>query len=236
MREEQLLDKVLEILDESGPNEAYDYILSNKGLEYEHSSQLYNFLYCLSAAIGAKDESLSWIREAIIDKSYWYRPEVFQDGDLDPIRNEIKFLEYKKISDERYYKALKTASTLCTWKEIKYTKLALILHGNQQNMHSDKGYWKFLENKGYQVEYVQSRIIDSYMLFRWEDNEETQLDVVIGKLPWERYYTRILCGFSAGCNEILKVLLNTDIKNPSSKTSQQHRNMRNHKHILRRCN
>ncbi|MCL2377036.1 MAG: hypothetical protein FWC76_06540 [Defluviitaleaceae bacterium] len=212
MREEQLLDKALEILGKSGAAEAYSYILSNKGLLDGHSSQLYNFLYCLSAAIGAKDEALAWIGEAIVDKGYWYRPEVFEDDDLASIRDEAKFLEYKKISDERYHEALKGASALCTWEEAKSGKLALVLHGNQQNMYSDNGYWKFLEGEGYQVEYVQSRIIDSHMLFRWEDDGETQLDGIIEKLPWQRYDTRILCGFSAGCNEILKALVKPTVK------------------------
>jgi len=212
MIEEQLLDKALEILSESGAKEAYGYLLSNKEMIDEPSSQLYNFLYCLSAVIGEKSESLAWVREAIIGKGYWYRPEVFEDEDIDSIRNEPDFLEYKKISDERYYEALKTAKPLCTWEEIKSDKLALVLHGNQQNIYSDKGYWKYLEQNGYQVEYVRSKAIDSYMLYRWDDDGEIQLNGIIGKLPWEKYCTRALCGFSAGCNEILKTLLETDIK------------------------
>ena len=211
MREEQLLDKTLEILRENGASEAYNYLLSNKDLIDEHSGQLYNFLYCLSAVVGAKGESLAWLREAIMDKGYWYRPEVLEDDDLELIRNESGYLECKKISDERYYEALKTTKTLCTWAEIKSEKLALVLHGNQQNIHSDNGYWKRLERCGYQVEYVQSKLIDSHMLYRWEDNEETQLDNIIEGLPWDKYTTRELCGFSAGCNEILKTLLKTGI-------------------------
>jgi len=212
MKEEQLLDKTLEILGENGADEAYKYILSEKNQLEEYSSQLYNFLYCLSAVTGAKVESLAWIKESIIDERYWYRPEVFEDSDLDSIRNEAVFLDCRKISDTRYYEALKSAKTLCTWDEVKNTKLALVLHGNQQNMFSDRGYWKFMRDEGYQVEYVQSKIIDSYMLYRWEDNAETQLDSVIGKLSWDSYSTHALCGFSAGCDEILKTLLNKDIK------------------------
>jgi len=213
MSEERLLDKALEILKESGADKAYGYILSNRGMLDEHSGQLYNFLYCLSAVIGAKDESLAWMREAVIDKGYWYRPEVFEDSDLDSIRGEALFLECKKISDERYCEALRAAETICTWNEAKRTKLALALHGNQQNIGSDKGFWRFLEDEGYQVEYVQSKIIDSHMLYRWEDDGETQLDGIIRKIPWNKYEARALCGFSAGCNEILKTLLaDTNIK------------------------
>jgi len=136
---------------------------------------------------------------------------VFADDDLDSIRNKVEFLEYKKISDKRYYEASKLSSTLCTWKKVKSTKLALVLHGNQQNIHSDNGYWRFLEEKGYQVEYIQSQTIDSYRLYRWENDENTQLDRIIMQLPWQKYKAHALCGFSAGCNEILKTLLYTKI-------------------------
>ena len=116
MTEEDLLDKALEILEESGAAESYRFILANKACAGAHSSQLYNFLYCLGAAIGAKDESLKWMKEAIIGKGYWYRPEVFEDGDLDSVRAEAAFSECKKISDARYNAALKNAAALCTWK------------------------------------------------------------------------------------------------------------------------
>jgi len=82
----------------------------------------------------------------------------------------------------------------------------LVLHGNQQNMTAGREYWQFLKAEGYQVEYVQSRIVDSHMLYRWEDSSEIQLDGVIEKIPWGKYDVRALCGFSAGCNEILKTL------------------------------
>ena len=210
MKETQLLDETLEILGKHGASEAYAYILNNKGqLE---SGQIYNFLYCLAGMNGEKDAALAWLREAVVDKGYWYRPTVLEDDDLALIRDEAAFLECKQISDGRYYEALKTAATLCTWGEIKGGKLALVLHGNQQNIHSDEGYWKFLGSEGYQVEYVQSKIIDSHGLFRWEDDGETQLDGVVVALPWDAYESRILCGFSAGCNEILKTLLSTNVK------------------------
>ncbi|MCL2574287.1 MAG: hypothetical protein FWE34_07045 [Defluviitaleaceae bacterium] len=212
MNEEQLLDKTLEILSESSADKAYAHLLSNKDSLEEYSSQLYNFLYCLGAVVGAKDEALAWMHEAVIDKDYWYRPEVFEDDDLNSIRDETLFLKCKEMSNKRYYEALKTASTLCTWEEVQSARLALILHGNQQNMYSDKGYWRHLEKYGYQVEYIQSQTIDSHMLYRWEDDAKTQLDSVIKQLPWDVYDSHILCGFSAGCNEILKTLLNTDIK------------------------
>ena len=206
MNEEQLLDKTLEILRKDGAEGAYAYLLAHKDVLSEPTSQLYNFLYCLASATGKTDEGLAWLREAVVDKGLWYRPEVFEDEDLDNLRHSPAFLEYKQLSDQRYFDAVKTAATLCTWQEVEDDKLALVVHGNQQNMTFGRDYWKHLTDGGFQVEYVQSKTVDSCGLFRWEDEEETQLDGIIAGLPWDRYKTRILCGFSAGCNEILRSL------------------------------
>jgi hypothetical protein len=212
MLEDKLLDNTLDILNKNGASAAYTYLLLNKDNVENLSSQAYNFLYCLSAMLNLKSESLAWIREVIIDKEYWYRPEVFDDEDLLCISDEPEFLKYKSISDERYYKAFEKTNTICTLQEINKNKLVLVLHGNQQNIHSCGDFWLYLEKQGYQVEYVQSKTIDSYMLYRWEDEGETQLDKVINKLPWDKYDSHTLCGFSAGCNEILKTLLNSTVK------------------------
>ena len=211
-KEELLLDETLKILNEDGVTEAYRYLLAQKEHLDDHSSQLYNFLYCLASLAGAKSEALAWLKEAIVEKGYWYRPEVFEDEDLNLIRDCDEFTEYKKISDKKYHQALKESKTLCTWEEVKKDKLALVLHGNQQNMFFGRDYWNFLDGEGYQLEYVQSKTIDSHNLYRWEDEGETQLDEIIFKISWGDYSHTALCGFSAGCNEILKTLLRGDVK------------------------
>ena len=207
LHESSLLDDTLTVLERDGAAAAYQYLLAHKSQLQACSSQLYNFLYCLAAVSNAPDEALSWMREAIVEKGYWYRPEVFDDEDLDTLREEADFCAYRTMSHARYYKALEQAQTRCTWQGITQGKLALVLHGNQQNMHTDSAYWQFLAPMGYQVEYVQSKTIDSCDLYRWDDDSETQLDRVVEQIPWRDYDSRMLCGFSAGCNEILKTLL-----------------------------
>ena len=153
-----------------------------------------------------------WLNEVIVIKGYWYRPEVFEDEDLDSLREDNRFEELRAISDKRYMKAVEEAKTICTWDEIKGGDLALVLHGNQQNNEISSESWNFLKKYVYQVEYVQSAYVDSYELFRWEDDGENQLERVLDKISWNEYETRTLCGFSAGCNEILKTFLIKDFK------------------------
>ncbi len=212
IEEEQLLDLALDIMEESGALEAYRYILSHKSNLRSYGSQLYNYLYCLGALAGLKTEALEWMKEAIEVKRYWYRPTVFEDSDLDSLRSESIFQKCREISEKRYYKELENAKTVCTWDSVKSKKLALVLHGNQQNIQMCQKHWEALKGQGYQVEYVQSKTLDSYNLYRWDDEETIQLEQVVKTIQWNKYDSRILCGFSAGCNEILKNILYAKMK------------------------
>jgi len=214
MDENKLLNVTMEILDNQGAELAYSYLIQNQNsVTVSSRSQIYNFLYCLAAASGKKEEAFSWLEEAIVTKGYWYRPEVFNDSDLVTLIGEERFEHYKSISEERYLAAEKTAKTVCTWMSNISDKILLALHGNQQNIQISKTYWEFMKKSGYQVEYIQSCELDSYQLYRWEDNGtgDCQLNKVCNKIGWNNYGTRILCGFSSGCNVILKALSKNEI-------------------------
>ena len=212
MKENIFLNKTLELLETKGVNEAYEFMLEKKHEVKTWSAQVYNYLYCLAALCGRNEEAIVWLNEVIVVKGYWYRPEVFEDEDLDSLRGDSRFEELREISNERYLKAVKESETLCTWDKIRIGDLALVLHGNQQNNEISSASWNFLKKYGYQVEYVQSASVDSYELYRWEDDGENQLAGVLDKICWNEYETRTLCGFSAGCNEILKTFLVKDFK------------------------
>lgn len=213
MNEDQLLNSTLQLIKNEDTSKAYDFLVSNKdNLEYI-SSQVYNFLYCLAATSNKKEEALRWLEEAIITQGLWYRPEVFEDEDLDSIRDDIAFEVCCKKSEQRYLKALQGAETISTWAEKKRERVVLCLHGNQQNNDISKGYWGFLEGSIYQVEYIQSKEIDSYGLFRWEDEGSgpEELFGVINSIEPDLYEETILCGFCSGCNLILKFMKDFDI-------------------------
>ncbi len=214
MNENKLLNTAIEILDNQGAELAYNYMLQNQNsVIVSNKSQIYNFLYCLAAVTGKKEEALSWLEEAIITNKYWYRPEVFDDSDLDILVGEDRFECCKSISEERYLTAKKTAKTICTWNNKISNNILLALHGNQQNIQMSKTYWEFMKKSGYQVEYIQSCELDSYQLYRWEDNGngDCQINNVCSQIDWNNYSTRILGGFSSGCNVILKTLLENKI-------------------------
>lgn len=214
MNESIILDEVLDILDSEGEEAAYAHLLNQYMPSKNYSSQYYNYLYCIAALCNKKEEAIHWLEEAIETKGYWYRPVVFEDEDLYGIRNTEAFKNCEKISNKRYKLALKEAKTLCSWKMKSSDKIALVLHGNQQNMSDSLNDWAFLTNDGYQVEGIQSVELDSYNLYRWEDdgNGAIQLAKALLSLPWRDYDETILCGFSAGCNTILRAIVDEDVK------------------------
>ena len=209
MKEDKLLNDTLLIMEENGTKEAY-YYLKSKLCGISLTGQIYNFLYCLAALNGYKEEALKWMEEAIILNNIWYRPEVFMDEDLKILKENERFRDCMKLSEKRYMAAKKRTDTVLTWKQKNSDFLFVALHGNQDNMINSMEKWEFLNYHYGQVEYIQSKDIDSCDLYRWEDN--SQLKTCIEKIPWDSYKERTLCGFSAGCNVILETLLDEDVR------------------------
>lgn len=214
MNEVNLLDATLDVLEKKGTCEAYDYMLATLDTEEKWSSQIYNFLYCLAASSGKNQEAIQWLREAILDKGLWYRPEVFEDEDLDPIRQDQDFLTCLEVSKKKYEEALKKTSTVLSWKEKTKHKLLLVLHGNQQNNEISQSFWSDFKDSNYQVEYLQSKEIDSYNLYRWSDDGDgpKQLSDALETIESLQYEKVVLVGFSAGCNTILRAITEEGIK------------------------
>ncbi|WP_422485816.1 TPR end-of-group domain-containing protein [Gudongella sp. DL1XJH-153] len=213
MGENRVLNSTLELLEEKGVKEAYEYILYHKKSIPTPSSQFYNFLYCLAALSDKEDEALDYLEESIVGRGYWYRPEVFQDEDLDSIRHTDRFRKCEDASRIRYKESFDRVNTIITWNHKSKEKILLALHGNQQNLNHSRGHWQFLGEMDYQVEYIQSEEIDSCELFRWEDEGTgpMQLKESMQKMQWDSYEKKTIGGFSAGCNVILRAILEQDI-------------------------
>jgi len=212
MNENKLFNQTLEILNKDGNNTAYLFLQENIGKIKNISSQIYNYLYCLAATSNRKSEALEWLEEAILNKGFWYRPEIFNDDDLESLQGNECFEKCKILSYKRYQEAVYKSNTICTWQKREQKKLVLIVHGNQQNIQISSQIWDYSFTADYQVEYIQSKDIDSINLFRWEEDAKEQITKVIKNIEWFGYDKRLLCGYSSGCNEILKALLSNEFE------------------------
>lgn len=213
MSEDQLLNLTLDRIQEDDTTIAYQYLVEHLDMIPNPSSQVYNFLYCLAATSGHDDKALEWMEEAVIDHGMWYRPEVFEDDDLITIKSHERYIKCKQLSEARYEEAKLVASTVLTWKKKQAENIILVLHGNQQNNEISRTCWSDVSLNKFQIEYLQSEEIDSFLLYRWEENGTgpSQLVESTRSIPWTEYDQRVLAGFSAGCNVILRTLAETDI-------------------------
>ncbi len=215
MNEELILDKVLELLKTSGVEKAYTKLIEELENLKKPSSRVYYFLSCLAAVSEKKEEAIEWLRISIEEKGHWSRTEIFEDSDLDSIRDDERFKKLISISNDRYAKALYERRFICTldsenknFMQDKNTKFALILHGNNQNNEFSKNYWRNVFPKDVEIHYLQSPDLESQNRFSWIRGKNYSSDIIniLNKTKWNTSNQRIICGFSAGCNVILNLI------------------------------
>ena len=210
-KEADLLEQVLSIA-ETDYAQAYRFLLD----AYEKSPAAYGpqtlyFLACLSGGTGLSEAALGWLKKAVLENGWWYRPEVLIDDDLEAIREDPAFVSLKALSDERYAEAVSQSKAQLSWKEKTAENLFLAVHGNTQNAKTARENWLPIlgENPAWQLETVQSAEPDGFGTFRWS-YDETSFRPVAAAL--ERVqgegYRKIFCGgFSAGCDMLLRAVL-----------------------------
>lgn len=104
-KENDILEITLSIA-ESGYAEAYRFLAE----AYENDAgnfgpQTLYFLACLAGGAGMPQKALAWIRKAVADNGWWYRPEVLEDDDLELLKDNAEFIALKAVSGGRYVDA-----------------------------------------------------------------------------------------------------------------------------------
>ena len=205
--ENDILETTLSIAEKGYP-EAYRFLLN----AYEESPgsfgpQTFYFLACLAPEPGA---ALAWLRKAIQENNWWYRPEVLEDEDLAALQSDGEFLSLKAISDERYGATLSQAKAIFSWKEKTADNLFLAIHGNTQNGDVARADWEpIVGARGlWQLETVQSAQPDGYGTYRWSYDSTSYLPVANAmERVQTQGYENIACGgFSAGCDMLLRAV------------------------------
>ena len=143
--ENDILETALSIAEKGYP-EAYQFLLN----AYEESTssfgpQTFYFLACLAGGANMPDLALAWLRKAIQENNWWYRPEVLEDDDLAALKSDAEFLLLKAISDDRYAAALSKAKAIFSWKKKRADNLFLAIHGNAQNGDIARADWESWE-------------------------------------------------------------------------------------------
>lgn len=206
--ENDILETTLSIAEKGYP-EAYRFLLN----AYEESPnsfgpQTFYFLACLADGSGA---ALEWLRKAIQDHNWWYRPEVFdEDEDLAALKNDAVFLSLKAISDARYAEAVSKSKAVFSWKKKTADNLFLAIHGNTQNGENARADWEPIvgRNNRWQIETIQSAEPDGYGTYRWSYDMISYLPVAhsIEQVQNAGHHEIACGGFSAGCDMLLRAV------------------------------
>lgn len=168
----------------------------------------------MASGSGQLESAITWMKEAICVKGYWYRPEVLEDEVLKPLFEKREFIDLKKRSDYEYELAKKQSSYKFTWKKKTKDNLLIALHGNGQNAIIAKESWEPLKNNNLQIETLQSGIPDSYGRFRWNYDSVNylQFEKALKIIQGQDYKKVYWAGFSAGCDIILRTITLTEFR------------------------
>lgn len=206
--ENDILETTLSIAEKGYP-EAYRFLLD----EYERNVEKFGpqtlyFLACLAGGADMPEQALGWMRKAILDNGWWYRPEVLEDDDLELLKDNAEFISLKSISDTRYAEAASRSKAVFSWERKTADNLFLAVHGNTQNGQTARNDWNRIvgENNGWQLETIQSAEPDGYGTYRWSYDRSSFLPVAeaMEKVQKEGYQKIVCGGFSAGCDMLLR--------------------------------
>ena len=206
--ENDILEKTLAIAGE-GYEKAYRFLTdAYEKMPEAYGPQTLYFLACLAGGADRPGEALAWLRKAIADNGWWYRPEVLEDEDLEELKGNAAFASLKVASDARYADAVSRAKPLLSWEGKTAENLLLVVHGNTQNGRTARNDWEPLlaGNSRWQIETIQSAEPDGFGTYRWSYDMASFPPVAEAmERVQHKGYQEIACGgFSAGCDMLLR--------------------------------
>lgn len=212
----QLLNETLHCYASKGSLEAYTYIMEHAKGIVGNEAQIYNFKYALASAAGLEEEALHVMKEAIIEKGFWYGNEyLISDDDLKPLHKFEEFHQMVQLCKEREELAKKTERADVKYIESKKKeKLFIAMHGDQENIGIIEPYWKSVLAQNYMLALPQSSQIQFSDGFVWDDlhRGKEELKEHYDKLIENRTVEHVIIGgFSAGARVVLYTILQKDI-------------------------
>ncbi|MGG0302556.1 alpha/beta hydrolase [Bacillus albus] len=212
----QLLNETLHRYANKGSLEAYTYIMEHAKGIVGNEAQIYNFKYALAGATGLEEEALQLMKEAIIEKGFWYGNEyLISDDDLKPLHKFEEFHKMVQLCKEREELAKKTERAEVKYIESKKKeKLLIAMHGDQENIGIAEPYWKSVLDQDYTLAIPQSSQIQFSDGFVWDDIHRGKEELKEHYVNFKENHTVesvIVGGFSAGARVALYTILQKDI-------------------------
>ncbi len=207
----RLLNRTLEIYIKGDYLEAYNFITENyKDIEKGNLAQIYNFRYSIANEAGLEELALQLMREAIVEKGFWYKCKYLtEDEDLKSLNKYKEFGELLVICKKREAEAKKNEKPNLKiivpdkMNEQYAHPLIIALHGDQENIEITEDYWSSCVDKNYILALPQSSQIQFSEGYEWKDIEKGSREL---KEHYESILEKhnidstniIIGGFSAG--------------------------------------
>ena len=198
-----LINTTLELYLQKDYLKAYNFITENSIKVKGNDAQIYNFRYSIASKAGLNDLAMKIIKEAIVEKSYWYSYDyLIEDDDLEPLHKYKDFNELANICKEREVQSQRNSKP--DLKVYIPNKLAdnekypllIALHGNQENILITEDYWRPCIMHKRILALPQSSQIEFSDAYSWNDIEK-------GTKELKEQYKKILKGYNVDPEDII---------------------------------
>jgi|GEM_PF-280982 len=218
----QLINQAMRLDREGRPSEAYDLLTEIGKRIVGNPAQILNFRYCIASKLGDKELAFKLMREAIVDRGYWYGYDyLFEDDDLKPLRDSPEFKSLAEICRGREAEAKKNSrpSLKIVKKEgldPKRPKLLMALHGNGDSAALIEDYWLPCMHQGYSLAFPQSSQVTFWEGYTWADLDKGRSELSqhlssiqsgIAVEPTDM----VVAGFSGGARLALLAVMKGDV-------------------------
>lgn len=222
-----LLNEAIDLYLKGEYAKAYKLITENGMKVKGNAAQIYNFRYSFASKAGWNELAIEIMKEAVIEKGYWYSYNyLLGDDDLKPLQEYSEFHKLTDICKDSELEAVRTSnsemkilypeSTVSDQKHHRHPFL-IALHGNGENIPIIEDYWKPCLSRDYILALPQSSTIEYSDAYFWNDvikgsNElKQQYEKALSEVNTDRDNI-IIGGFSAGAKVALYSMLNDVIK------------------------
>ena len=141
------LEASLVLYQEGRYKDAYDLITAEATSSDAIPALVYYMRYSFASRAGMLDLAMGLLKEAVLDRGYWYSNDHLDDGDLDPLRSRPDFQDLVALCRERQDSARRAAVSEmelvlpCSSPINERTLMVVAIHGNQLNMDMTKVNW-----------------------------------------------------------------------------------------------
>jgi predicted esterase len=214
----QLINQAMSLYREGELKEAYDLVTSNGESVRGNPAQVMNFRYCIASKLGEKELALKLMRQAVVEKGYWWGYDyLIGDDDLENLRDTPEFQSLAAICRTREIEAKKRSLPSMKILQAREQspqcpRLLMALHGNGDNAKLTETYWLPCLREGFDLALPQSSQTTSWEAFTWEDLNRglieliAHLDRVQCALAIHQE-DAIIAGFSGGARLALHAVL-----------------------------